>query len=139
MKKFPSDNGLIFLVCDDFRQENGGKTTLLGVYGNTLVAEKGKENGNEEEFAIPSLAFYTAFSDGEGEFTASIQVKGPDGTLLLPPDTKQIVSKKSDGWLTLAFKMMPFRITPGTHTLVIYLDDKEYARDFYVQLSDKQA
>lgn len=136
MKKIPSDSGLVFLVCDDFRQEQGGKCTLLGVYGNTVVVEK-DEKGQQlpGDHALPSLAFYLAFSDGDGEFEAALELTDPNGQSLLPSNARQTVLKKSDGWLTIAFKMMPFPVIEGTYTLRLMLDDQQYTRGFVVRLA----
>jgi len=133
MKNFPSDSGIVFLVCDDFRQEAGGKSTLLGVYGDTVVIEGATQDVSDGEIAIPSLAFYIAFSDGDGEFAVSFELFGPNMRSLLPSGAKQTVVKKPEGWMTLAFKMMPFPAQEGTYSLNILLDEKKYVRNFYVQ------
>ncbi len=135
MKSLPTENGIVFLICDDLRQEQGGKTTLLGVYGDTVMVEEPAGGTPGGEPILPSIACYFAFSDGEGEWVGELQVIGPDGKELLPPGATQPMVKKEAGWMAVAFKIMPFKALPGTYSVLIRLDGKEYVRKFNVQMA----
>ncbi len=60
------------LLCDDIRQEMGGKTSLMGLYDHHIVVP-------EVPFALPKVCFYTRFSRMDGQFKFSFSVVSPNG------------------------------------------------------------
>ena len=49
------------LLCDDIRQEMGGKTSLMGLYDHHIVVP-------QVPFTLPKVCFYTRFSRMDGQF-----------------------------------------------------------------------
>ncbi len=60
------------LLCDDIRQEMGGKTSLMGLYDHHIVVP-------EVPFVLPKVCFYSKFSRMDGQFKFSFSVVSPSG------------------------------------------------------------
>lgn len=60
------------LLCDDIRQEMGGKTSLMGLYDHHIVVP-------QVPFSLPKVCFYTRFSRMDGAFKFSFSIASPDG------------------------------------------------------------
>ncbi|MBS1766658.1 MAG: hypothetical protein JST05_04545 [Acidobacteria bacterium] len=60
------------LLCDDIRQEQGGKTSLMGLYDHHIVVP-------QIPFSLPKVCFYTRFSRMDGAFKFSFSIAAPDG------------------------------------------------------------
>ena len=60
------------ILCDDIRQEMGGKTSLMGLYDHHIVVP-------EVPFVLPKVCFYTRFSRMDGQFKFSFSVVAPGG------------------------------------------------------------
>ena len=63
------------LLCDDIRQEMGGKTSLMGLYDHHIVVP-------QVPFVLPKVCFYTRFSRMDGTFKFSFSIVSP-GVLTL--------------------------------------------------------
>jgi hypothetical protein len=70
------------LLCDDIRQEMGGKTSLMGLYDHHIVVP-------QVPFSLPKVCFYTRFSRMDGDFKFSFAIVSPGG------DRKDVI-KESD-------------------------------------------
>ncbi len=106
------------LICDDVRQEMGGKFSLMGlfesIYANTFPAL-------HHRFAIVN-----EWTGGKGDFTVKIR--------LLAPDREQVLSE-SETRLTLFNEMQRHRDisirynttfkTPGTYWIETLLDGEQ--------------
>lgn len=66
------------LLCDDIRQEMGGKTSLMGLYDAHVVVP-------QLPFTLPKLCFFTRFKNLEGNWIFSFGIKSPSG------DSKRII------------------------------------------------
>ena len=55
------------LLCDDIRQEMGGKTSLMGLYDHHIVVP-------QVPFVLPKVCFYTRFSRMDGTFKFSFSI-----------------------------------------------------------------
>lgn len=78
----PLNNGPIHqfsLICDDIRQEMGGKTSLMGLYDNHIVVP-------EVPFTLPRVCFYTRFVNIRGQYKFSFTIVAPNG------DEKKVIS-----------------------------------------------
>lgn len=112
MKKiFPTDKKTNFLVADDVRQEVSGKAIIIGYYAGAGIVFSYSDDikiSEKQPFALPSLCFLWVFTDGEGNFNATVSIKNPDG------DVSQILSetvtKNYDGAANLLIKIAPFVI-----------------------------
>ncbi len=60
------------LLCDDIRQEMGGKTSLMGLYDHHIVVP-------QIPFVLPKVCFYTRFSRMDGTFKFSFSIVSPGG------------------------------------------------------------
>ncbi|MBL0211398.1 MAG: hypothetical protein IPQ13_10885 [Holophagaceae bacterium] len=60
------------LLCDDIRQEMGGKTSLMGLYDHHIVVP-------EIPFVLPKVCFFSKFSRMDGQFKFSFSVVSPNG------------------------------------------------------------
>ena len=60
------------ILCDDIRQEMGGKTSLMGIYDHHIVVP-------QVPHVLPKVCFYTRFSRMEGEFKFSFSIVAPGG------------------------------------------------------------
>jgi hypothetical protein len=135
MSKFPTNAGLIFMLCDDFREDGGGKISLFGIYADAILVQQPLA---QEKVSLPSLAFYIAFRDGAGRFRMSMGLTGPGNAVLIPEGEAQPVEKMPDGWMSVAFKIVPFEGPLGKYRLNISLEDEksnktEYSRTFSIR------
>lgn len=131
-KQFPTREKATFIVCEDVRQELGGKFSLHGVFGTrNIILENVLGNPEDVEF-LQSLAVYISFSDGEGEFSSGVQLLDPDGNDLLEgTDTDKSAVIGSHG-INFTFKFSPFAVKVGTYRIVVSLDGKDYEETFNV-------
>lgn len=134
MNKFPTDQKLILILCDDFRHEGGGKMSMFGLYGDNLQVVQSPE---QTKVVLESLGVYAAFRDGIGKFKMTVSLTAPNDKALLPASEPQSVEKKSNGWMNIALKMVPFNGEIGDYTLKISLQDdagekREYTRTFTI-------
>jgi hypothetical protein len=60
------------LLCDDIRQEMGGKTSLMGIYDHHIVVP-------QIPFVLPKVCFFTRFSRMDGQFKFNFSVVSPAG------------------------------------------------------------
>jgi hypothetical protein len=60
------------LLCDDIRQEMGGKTSLMGLYDHHIVVP-------QVPFVLPKVCFYTRFSRMDGTFKFGFSIVSPGG------------------------------------------------------------
>ena len=60
------------LLCDDIRQEMGGKTSLMGIYDHHIVVP-------QVPFVLPKVCFYTRFGRMDGQFKFSFSIVSPNG------------------------------------------------------------
>lgn len=72
------------LLCDDIRQETGGKTSLMGLYDHHIVVP-------QVPFSLPKVCFYTRFSRMDGAFKFSFSIAGPNG------DRKDVIKDSEVG------------------------------------------
>ena len=111
MKKiFPTDKKTNFLVADDVRQEASGKGIIIGYYSDSgiVFSSDDMKISKEQPVALPSLCFLWVFTDGSGEFNATVSTTDQDGNN--NEITSQIMKKKSDGAANLLIKISPFII-----------------------------
>ena len=60
------------LLCDDIRQEMGGKASLMGLYAHHIVVP-------QVPYVLPKVCFYTRFSRMDGTFKFSFSIVAPGG------------------------------------------------------------
>lgn len=63
------------IICDDVRQETGGKISLMGLFENIYAAKFPAIH--------PRLAVVTEWSEGKGEFAVKMRLIAPDRKTVL--------------------------------------------------------
>lgn len=115
-----------FTVCEDIREEVGGKVSLMGVYPGALINVQGE--GAEVGRAIPSLCFYILLSGVTGKCAISVSLSGPNGSIgkearqdvEIPPKTK---------FHAIQLKFTPFKLQGlGDYKVLVSLNS--WAREF---------
>ena len=130
MKTFPTDGKINFLLCEDFRNEQGGKASLLGAFlgGNIVIQEEKKEG-----LALPSLAFIFIFNDGSGTFDSKVEVLSPENKQIIPDSRSAPAEKKPETPMSVIFKIAPFPAIEGMYKARVLLDDRLYEREFKIK------
>jgi len=124
----------MFMLCEDFREEGGGKLSIYGVIGDNIQVDL---PDTQSKVAFPSLGLIMIFRDGVGKFQMSNRLTFPNKQALPTSEMKQSVEKRSDGWMNVAIKLMPFHGQIGEYNLGISLIDehsvkKDYTRAFSI-------
>lgn len=123
---------LFTLLCDDVRQELGGKFSLMGLF-ETIYA-------GSFPAVHPRFAIVSEWTGGKGEFTVKIR--------LLTPDKEQLISE-SEAKISLFSETQKHRdisirynttfAAPGTYWIETLLDDETVSlTPLSVQLSSQQ-
>ncbi len=105
------------IICDDIRQEMGGKLSLMGLFENIYAPTFPAVH--------PRLAIISEWSAGQGEFRVRMRIVSPDGKTVIR-ETQSKISLNSihyrhrDVSLHLNVELK----TPGTYWVENYLDDE---------------
>lgn len=108
------------LICEDVRQEEFGKVSLLGIYSESIYFRF-----KDKPMRMRSLAFYSRFSGGHGTFMVRVKLKGSSGELggVEIKDSRFPRSKDSEFTnLVMEIRDIEFR-EEGQHLYEIYFDD----------------
>ena len=105
------------IICDDVRQEAGGKISLMGLFENIYATN----------FPVlhPRLALMSEWSDGRGEFSVITKLLSPDRKTVLRETSSKIslrdtVNKHRDISVHLNVELK----APGTYWIEHYLDNE---------------
>jgi hypothetical protein len=105
------------IICDDVRQEIGGKISLMGLFENIYATKFPAIH--------PRLAIMTEWSEGKGEFAVKTRLLSPDRKTVVRETVSRI--KLNDAnfrhrdvslHLNIDFKV------PGTYWIENYLDEE---------------
>ena len=118
------------LLCDDIRQEMGGKTSLMGLYDHHIVVP-------QVPFSLPKVCFYTRFSRMDGDFKFSFAIVSPTGERkdVIRDSDVQIPEGAKEG--TFNVIASPFEVTSdGIYEVILGLtkgaDRFEYVYKFAI-------
>jgi hypothetical protein len=105
------------IICDDVRQEMGGKLSLMGLFEN-IYAQKFPA-------VHPRMAILTEWSGGQGEFAIKMRVLAPDGKTVI----RETKSKMTLGGVNYKHRDVSLHLNvefkaPGTYWVENYLDDE---------------
>jgi hypothetical protein len=105
------------LLCDDVRQEMGGKFSLMGlfesIYANTFPAL-------HHRFAI-----INEWTGGKGEFTVKIRLLAPDGQQVISEsETKINLFNETQRHRDISIRNNTTFKTPGTYWIETLLDNE---------------
>jgi len=103
------------IICDDVRQETGGKLSLMGLFENIYAAKFPAVH--------PRLAVVTEWIEGQGEFDTTLRILSPDRKTVLRETSSRIKMRGANFkhrdvslHLNVEFK------TPGTYWIENFLD-----------------
>jgi hypothetical protein len=118
------------LLCDDIRQEMGGKTSLMGLYDHHIVVP-------QVPFTLPKVCFYTRFSRMDGQFKFGFSIVSPTGDRkdVIRDSDVQIPEGAKEG--TFNVIASPFEVTgEGVYEVILALtkgaDRFEYVYKFAI-------
>ncbi len=105
------------IICDDVRQEMGGKLSLMGLFEN-IYAEKFPA-------VHPRVAIISEWAGGKGEFGIRMRILTPDGKTVI----RETHSKMSLNGVNYRHRDVSVHLnvelqTPGTYWVENYLDDE---------------
>lgn len=103
------------IICDDIRQEAGGKISLMGLFENIYA--------NNFPAVHPRLAIITEWSDGRGDFDLKMQIRSHDRKDILRETASKL--KLTDLNFRHRDVSIHFNIdfkSPGTYWIENYLD-----------------
>jgi hypothetical protein len=105
------------IVCDDVRQEAGGKISLMGLFENIFATN----------FPVlhPRLAVMSEWSDGRGDFSVTTKILTPDRKTILRETSSKIslrdtANKHRDISVHLNIELK----AAGTYWIEHYLDNE---------------
>lgn len=103
------------LLCDDVRQEVGGKISLMGIFENIYA--------NNFPAVHPRLATINEWAEGSGEFDATLRILSPDRkTVLRETATRLKLADARYRHRDVSIHLnIEFR-DPGTYWIENYLD-----------------
>jgi hypothetical protein len=117
------------LLCDDVRQELGGKFSLMGLFESIYSASFPAVH--------PRFAIVNEWTGGQGEFLAKIRLLGPDKEQVLSEsESKLVLYNGSQRHRDIAGRFNTAFPTPGTYWLEILLDNERIS---LVSLTVQQA
>jgi hypothetical protein len=105
------------LLCDDVRQEMGGKFSLMGLFESI------------SSYSFPALhhrfAIITEWSGGKGEFSVKIRLLAPDQEQVLSEsDTKLSLLSETQRHRDISVRYNTTFRVPGTYWLEMLLDNE---------------
>jgi len=122
------------MLCDDIRQEVGGKTSLMGLYDHHIVVP-------QVPFVLPKVCFYTRFSRMDGQFKFSFSIVSPAGERrdIIRDSDVQIPEGAKEG--TFNVIASPFEVqAEGVYEVIIGLnkgDRFEYIYKFAISNGER--
>jgi hypothetical protein len=117
------------LLCDDVRQELGGKFSLMGLF-ETIYA-------GSFPAIHPRFAIVNEWTGGKGEFLARIRLLGPDKEQVLSEsESKLVLYSETQRHRDIAVRFNTAFPGPGTYWVEILLDNERIS---LVSLAVQQA
>jgi hypothetical protein len=105
------------IICDDVRQETGGKLSLMGLFENVYATKFPAIH--------PRLAVLTEWSGGQGEFMIRMRILAPDRKTVI----RETSSKMSLNGINYRHRDVSVHLnvelkTPGTYWVENFLDNE---------------
>jgi len=108
------------ILCDDVRQEIGGKFSLMGLF-ETISA-------GSFPAVHPRFAIMNEWSGGRGEFTANIRVLAPDRkTVISESEAKLALFNETQHHRDISLRFNTTFSSPGTYWVEMLLDNEQIA------------
>jgi hypothetical protein len=113
-----------FLICEDVREEKGGKVSLLGVFAGGDV-----QLANFKDGMGIDLCVYCMFRGGAGAFNMQATLIDPKGAVAKGPVESAVVEEGNT--LGFTIRMRPLMISSlGIYRLVVTIDGKDFEFNF---------
>jgi hypothetical protein len=117
------------LLCDDVRQELGGKFSLMGLFENIYAGSFPAVH--------PRFAIVNEWIGGKGEFIAKIRLLGPDKEQLLSEsESKLVLYNETQRHRDIAVRFNTTFPAPGIYWVELLLDNERIS---LVSLAVQQA
>lgn len=108
------------ILCDDIRQEMGGKFSLMGLF-ETISA-------GVFPAVHPRFAIMNEWSGGRGEFTARIRLLAPDRkTVISESEAKLALFNETQHHRDISLRFNTTFPAPGTYWFEMLLDNEQIA------------
>jgi hypothetical protein len=108
------------ILCDDVRQEMGGKFSLMGLFETISAATFPAIH--------PRFAIMNEWSGGRGEFIAKIRVLAPDRkTVISESEAKLALFNETQHHRDISLRFNTTFPTPGTYWIEMLLDNVQAA------------
>lgn len=108
------------ILCDDVRQEMGGKFSLMGLF-ETISAVTFPA-------VHPRFAIMNEWSGGRGEFTAKIRLLAPDRkTVISESEAKLALFNETQHHRDISLRFNTTFPAPGTYWIEMLLDNEQIA------------
>jgi len=105
------------IICDDVRQEMGGKLSLMGLFENIYAPKFPAVH--------PRIAILTEWSGAQGEFGIKMRILAPDGkTVIRETKSKMTLNGVNYKHRDVSLHLNVEFKTPGTYWVENYLDDE---------------
>lgn len=105
------------IICDDVRQETGGKISLMGLFENIYAAKFPAIH--------PRLAVVTEWSEGKGEFAVKMRLIAPDRkTVLRETQSKMKLTDVNFRHRDVSLHLNVELKEPGTYWIENLVDDE---------------
>jgi len=111
---------VLTILCDDVRQELGGKISLMGLF----------ETINAPSFPTmhPRFAVMNEWSGGRGEFTSVVRLLAPDqSTVLSESSTRFTLFQEAQRHREISFRLNTTFKSPGTYWVEMLIDGSRAA------------
>src|SRR5512143_3855797 len=105
------------IICDDIRQEMGGKLSLMGLFEN-IYAQKFPA-------VHPRIAILSEWSGGQREFGIKMRIMAPEGkTVIRETKSKMTLNGVNYKHRDVSLHLNVEFKAPGTYWVENYLDDE---------------
>jgi len=105
------------IICDDVRQEMGGKLSLMGLFENIYAPKFPAIH--------PRIAIMTEWANGQGEFGIKMRIVTPNGkTVIRETNSKMVLSSVNYRHRDVSVHLNVELKSPGTYWVENYLDDE---------------
>jgi hypothetical protein len=110
----------VTILCDDVRQEVGGKISLMGLF-ETISA-------HSFPMMHPRFAIMNEWTGGRGEFTSVIRLLAPDQrSVLSQTETHFTLFQENQRHREVSFRLNTAFTSPGTYWVEVLIDGSRAA------------
>ena len=128
-------NFMYLHICDDVRNEVGGKISMMGIYEKTLIVPS-------VPFIFPKLCFYSRFSGITENHQFNFSITNPSGNTLEIIEDSQCRPEEGEDQGIFNVVATPFEVSEeGRYVATIKIEEPDnthtYTKEFYVYDGNK--